>query len=176
MEPSTTLNWRQGFLAYWSIVWPGWILGVLVLFIGLGGPREDEMELRLIFLAPAFQIIFHSCQVLLLPRLLTKRFHTFRIALTRDDGDQKSKLQPIEVAWIALKLLVPQLAFLFVATAGLAAADSTLDERTILGVSALSKWLQLLAVGPLAVRYAIGANYPGFRLVVHPAPGAENAV
>ena len=106
--------------------------------------------------------------MLLLPRLLHKRYRTFRIALVRDDGDTSQLRQTSEVRKITVRLLGPQIAFLLAVSALVAWLEP--DFKALSGISSLTRWVHLFGVGPLSLRSAIDADYQSFRFLTHAVP------
>ena len=172
MFPSIKLNYWQWIAAFWSIAWPGFILGSLLLFFGYGGGIPEEKAGRVVYLILASNVIFFTGQVLCLPRLLRKKYRAFRVALVRGNGDTNPRLRPAEVGRVAFNLLWPQVAFVLAVTAVVTRPDSSLGEAKLRALSSLARWMQFLLIGPRSLRLALDAHYPAFRLVTHGPPSS----
>ena len=147
-------------------------MGSLLVFFGYGGGTAEEKAGRVFYLTLASNVVFFTGQVLCLPRLLRKKYRTFRVVLVRDNGDTNPRLQPAEVGRLSLRILWPQIAFVVAVTAVVTRPDSSLGEANLRALSSLARWMQFLLIGPLSLRLALDAHYPAFRLVTHGPPSS----
>ena len=107
--------------------------------------------------------VFFCFQAALTPRLVRKKYRSFRIYVVRVGGARSRRLTLRETVLVARCIWAPQVAFyfafgligMFVRKLGPEAANS---------INGLGIWLRFLAIGPFAIWFAVRAKYPGFRL------------
>lgn len=160
--PPIDLAWRQKLAAYWSVCWPS-LLVMFIVGVGLSSTWSlDQLSQHELLLSIASNSAFFVCQVLLVRRIVRKRFRTFEVRVLRDAEGDRPGLSGNEVAAIAVRLVWPQVAFLVAFSAVLWISQNANPEVIRLG--SLGLWLRVLVVGPCATSYAIQANHPRFRL------------
>jgi hypothetical protein len=159
--PKIDLAWRQKMAAFWSVYWPSGmvslaiILGITLPFSSVGLLRAEA--------APALNwagsLIALFGQGFFVRRLIRKRYRTFRIEVLRAAVLSSPALSTGESAQVALKIIWPQVATL--ALQFLAMLSLTGSARAIGSFLFLARFF---VVGPYAIAFALGSDYPGFRL------------
>jgi hypothetical protein len=161
--PTIVLAWRQRVAAFWLLAWPSWLISFVLLMALTTTWTAIGLRRRAELLAWASTLSFLICQGVFVPRMLRKKYASFRLEVQKD-GSTAATLTTAEVARVWLKVVWPQVAFLVavwlmqVSLAGRLSADTT---RLI---QALSLWGRILVVGLFGIYCAVPADYPGFRL------------
>lgn len=167
--PSWRINlaWRQQLAAFWAISWPALLASFVNTFlINAFIPFRNLMgDLRVLSITAG--VSFFAVQAMLVPRLVRKNYRTFRIVVARENEQESGDLSVGEALRVWLWILSPQLALLLITYLATGWYGSRLPPETIRSISSLSLWLRFLAVGPYSISMALGAKYPGFRLVAH---------
>ena len=161
------LAWRQKLAAFWSITWPSLLA---VLFVGTYLPPswtiEDLLEHGAI-LSLGLNGVGFLCQALLVPRLVRKRYKSFRIDVIRTEGASERRLDAREAARVAWQVFWPQAAFYLIASLAIEFVLEGFEVGSyeeMRRIGPLSGWVRFLIVGPFAIRTALRTQYPGFRL------------
>jgi hypothetical protein len=111
------------------------------------------------------QLTFFSVHALLVPRLVRKRYRSFRVAVLRDDGSSDRKLALHEVAPVAIQVVLPHVLFVLGASLFLFVWQSAhLNNEAAHGIESLLFIGRIFVVGPYAVHFALRGPYNGFRL------------
>ena len=116
------------------------------------------------FLGWTSALAFLLCQGILVPRMVRKRYRTFRLEVVRTDASRTGNLTVAEVARVWLKIIWPQIIFLVAAWVVQFSLGSRLSADTTRAISTLSLWGRILVVGPFGIYCAVPSKYPGFRL------------
>lgn len=167
-EPSETpgwkidLAWRQMLAAFWAISWPAYVAlsGSTLLWAVVAQPGDMKRHATMIGIVG--NIVFFLLQAILTPRLVRKRFRSFRVDVIRENGAQDREISTREAMRVWLWILGPQLAVMLVAWVLWYGAQMPADTLGSLGT--LFSWIQVLAAGPYGVGLAMRAKYNGFRL------------
>lgn len=146
--------WTQKLAASWSILWPAFFAVITMAYLV---PNRTAISLGG---AVAFLII----QALVIPRLVRKKYRSFRIYVVRNDGQKGRKLSMREAGLVSLWVLSPQLAIILLVSMLGWVLSSKLPPETIRSIGSLSLWLRVLWAGPYGIDLALRAKYPGFRL------------
>jgi hypothetical protein len=152
------LKWSQQLAAFWSILWPCWLLSFLLVAVFR---RVLEVTIAL----QVFLTVTHLVgQGILSFRLVRKNYRTFWIGVVRQGEPLKRDLGLPEMIRIWLQLVWPQIAFVVAVSVFLIWYKDRIPAETTRSLNSLSQWVFILVVGPAAIRWAMYANYPGFRL------------
>src|ERR1700677_2798578 len=81
-----SLNWGQWGAAFWSIFWPAYLGGVLLLICCLAYLPLDFLPAHNWVISWCSPILILSGQGLLISRLTRKNYRTFWIAVFRENG------------------------------------------------------------------------------------------
>jgi len=108
--------------------------------------------------------VFLIIQALLTPRLVRKKYRSFRVYVVRHDGQKDRKLSMREGALISLWILSPQIAVILLVSVLGWVLSSKLPPETIRSIGSLSLWVRVLWAGPYGIDLALRAQYADFRL------------
>jgi hypothetical protein len=136
----------------------------MLVFMTTSNWSLSELQERYAIVSVMAHLSFFLTQVLLIRRLVTKRYCCFRVTISRDDGASGQTLSFRESIRVALSVLWPQVVFLLVVSSFIHWQRSNLDERAVMGFSSVSLWSRFLFVGPYAVALALRKKYSAFRL------------
>src|SRR5882762_2356470 len=85
--PPIDLAWRQTLAAFWSITWPsGLAMFILLLALLSALPSDssvDDLAQYGLAINLAINLMFFLCQAVLIPRLVRKRYRSFRVDVLR---------------------------------------------------------------------------------------------
>ena len=124
----------------------------------------SELEGRMGLLRLLGNISYFVGQILLIPRLVRKRYRSFQIFVVRDDQLPRRSLSPSEILRIWFQVAWPQAVFLVGTFLALSLEVWNVSPETLQRFSSLELWLRILVVGPSAIGFAMRAHYKGFRL------------
>jgi hypothetical protein len=96
--------------------------------------------------------------------MVRKRYRSFRLEVLREDGSGGGTLTSAEAAWVWLKIIWPQVAFLVAVWLVQLLLASRLTVDTTRTISTLSLGGRILVVGPFGIHCAVPGDYRGFRL------------
>jgi hypothetical protein len=153
------LKWSQQLAAFWSILWPCWLLGVLLAAIFVRTTDGSMTGIQ-----GLLAVIHLLGQGILSFRLVRKDYRTFWIGVLREGEPLKRHLAFPENIRVWLQLIWPQLAFLVALSLFSLWTPGRVSPETVRSLNSLSQWVYILAIGPAAIRWAMYTNYPGFRL------------
>ncbi len=154
------MTWRQELAAFWSILWPCWVLSVL--FAAVLSRITAPTMTSAIRITQTFIVLFG--QGFLLFRLARKKYRTFWIGVLHQGEPLKQNLSFFEQSRVWLQLLWPQVAFQVIFALFTFWITDWVSGQTLRSVNSLSQPFYILVVGPAAIRWAMYANYRGFRL------------
>ena len=167
--PPIQLAWRQKLAAFWSIAWPSLLASMLLMFVLSGVLTSDKVETvdslgaRGEIAAVVSNLAFLVGQVILIPRLYRKRYRSFRVEISHEDG-ASNRLSAPEVMRVGIQLVWPQAVYMVLTAIAVASASAAMDPSAARGVVSLFFWMRFLLVGPYAIHFAIPKSYSGFRL------------
>lgn len=161
---ATELAWHQKLAAFWSILWPGWLLLGSFLFLVGGAWVRDDPSRRTSSLALPGVIAYLGGQSLFVWRLVRKKYRSFRIRVERADGAVDGQLSTVEALSVAIRIIAPQAMFLAAMWWLTPWLGKHLDTQALRDVESLQLWGRILVVGPYSMSFAVPASYRGFRL------------
>jgi hypothetical protein len=162
--PTITLAWRQRVAAFWLLAWPSWLISFVLLMVLTTGWTALGPRTHAEVLAWASALSFLLCQGIFVPRMLRKRYRSFRLEIVRKSGSGTPTLTTAEVARVWLRIVWPQVAFLVAVWFLQFSLADHLNADTIRVIPTLSLWGRILVVGPFGIYSAVPADYPEFRL------------
>jgi hypothetical protein len=157
------LTWAQKLAAFWSIAWPGFLASLLIVSVIASSWSVEQMEARAVWLSLAATVTYLAGQILLAPRLVKKRYRSFRIALERSNA-ASDKLSPQETLGVSVRIIVPQILFILAVSVLPNWLSDTIDSAQVRAIGSASLWARILIVGPYSLSFAVPAYYRGFRL------------
>lgn len=163
-ESMIDLTWRQKIAAFWSISWPCWLASFVLVSFVIGNKSRGELENESSSLGLVANIAFLVLRFLLIPRLVRKKYRSFRIFVVRGDDQPVRGLSANEAVRVWLQIVWPQVLFLAGTALMFSLESSTFSPATIQSLSSLGLWIRVLVIGPSAIQFAMRARYGGFRL------------
>jgi hypothetical protein len=162
--PATNLAWRQKMAAFWSILWPSATASLLVMLAVTAAFPLDRLDLE----APRFRfassILSVFCQVFFVPRLVRKKYSTFRVGVLRDGTISSAALSISEAVQVALRIIWPQAAVIALEVLVQVWFSGGPHRSAIRFVSPICYLARFFVVGPYALSFALRGDYRGFRL------------
>lgn len=162
--PTIALAWRQRVAAFWLLAWPSWLISFVLLMFLTTAWTVVGLRKHAELLAWASALSFLLCQAVFVPRMLRKRFRSFRLDVLRKDGSSSATLSASEIARVWWKIILPQIVFLLAVWLLQVLLRDRLSADTARTIPTLSLWCRVLAVGPFGIYCAVPADYPGFWL------------
>jgi hypothetical protein len=164
MEEPINLRWSQQLAASWSITWPCWFGSVISMSVATSPYSVDTLESNLLGVAAVAYLFFFLCQWALIFRLVRKNYRSFWVGVLREDERPMRKLTASEATRVWFQLTWPQLVFLAAAYLAFSLIGQNLESERARSLNSLGQLVRVLIVGPIAIRCAMYAKYPGFRL------------
>ena len=162
--PATDLAWRQKMAAFWSILWPSATVSVLLMLAITAAFPLDRLDLE----APRFRfassLLSVFCQIFFVPRLVRKKYSTFRIGVLRDGIMASPALSRSETVQVALRIIWPQAAVIALEVLVQVWFSDNPHRSAVRLVSPICYLARFFLVGPYALSFATRADYRGFRL------------
>lgn len=158
--PPIQLAWRQKVAAYWSIFWGPAIASFFLAIVLPFNSIEDHATV----ISWVAQLIFFLVQGMIVRRLITKKYSTFRIGLLREGKLVDPTLSAREAVQLAMRVALPQILFLLLIFAAASLLGKSADQSISKILPTISLWGRILAVGPYAVQHGINVKYRTFRL------------
>jgi hypothetical protein len=114
----------------------------------------DSLGARGEIAAVVSNLAFLVGQVILIPRLYRKRYRSFRVEISREDGASNG-LSAREVMRVGIRLVWRQAVYMVLTAIAAASASAAMDPQAARGVGSLFFWMRFLLIGPYAVHFAI---------------------
>jgi hypothetical protein len=163
------LRWAQKVAASWSIFWPSWIVSLAVAAFLLPADPGDQDLMRSFAVGTVLRMII---QGLLCRRLVRKNYQSFYVSLLREGDEEPSRrMLPEEQGRIGLQFLLPQLVLTFL----LGWFYLTVPAEIASSLNSLANFVVIFVINPAALSWAMGRNYPGFRLQAYQRKGRRNS-
>jgi hypothetical protein len=157
------LSWGQKLAAFWTIAWPAQLSSIFIaLAIGSGWTFEETH--RRVWMTVMAAVVYLSGLAVFVPRLVLKRYRSFRIAVERAGGMLGDRLSMREALEVALPVVALQALFLVALSAAFTLLGHAVNPQRLQEYQPLSVWGRILIVGPYSVRLAVAFRYQGFRL------------
>jgi len=109
-------------------------------------------------------LAFFLSQAVLVFRLVRKNYGSFWIGVVRRDEPPARKLSVPEAVRVWLQLCWPQVAFVVAVYLFISWVGSSVEPDKLQQLSSPVLLVRILVVGPIAIRLAMYAAYPNFRL------------
>jgi hypothetical protein len=162
--PAIDLAWRQKMAAFWSILWPSATISLLAMLAITAAFPLDQLDLE----APRFRfagsLLSVFCQTFFVPRLVRKKYSTFRVGVLRDGIISSPTLSRSETVQVALRIIWPQAALIALEVLLQVWFSSGPLRSAARFVSPICALARFFVVGPYALSFALRAGYRGFRL------------
>jgi hypothetical protein len=162
--PPIDLAWRQKVAAFWSITWPCWLASYVLISFLLARYSLTEAAGHLPMLSLISTLAFLLAQGVLVPRLVSKEYRSFRVVVVREDGQIGRRLSVYETLSVWLQIAWPQVVFLLGVFIVVSWPTYHFDEQAKKSINTLALWVRILVIGPSAVQIAMRGKYAGFRL------------
>ena len=163
-RPAINLAWKQKMAAFWSIWWPSATASLLVMLAITAARPLDLLELEASRIRFAGRILSVFCQVFFVPRLVRKKYSTFRVGVLRDGILSSPALSMSETVQVALRIIWPQAAVIALEVLVQIWFGSSPHRSAVRLVSPICYLARFFVVGPYALSFALRAHYRGFRL------------
>lgn len=105
-------------------------------------------------------------EAVLTPRLVRKKYRSFRLYAVREDGARSRRLSFGEMMHVWLWIAAPQIALVTALwlLRSVSIGGHRLSPDVQRSISSLAVWLRFLWVGPSGIALAVQAPYPRFKL------------
>jgi len=167
-ERANQFEVSQELAASWSIWWPCWVASFLLVAL-IPGVVLNETALKYLLQNTAVLVLTGNLIILVaqcvLPfRLVRKNYRSFWIGVLHEGEPLKRSFSLSEQARVSLQILWLHQAFLVAAFLFFFWITDRVPDETVRSLNSFAQLFRILVVGPAAIRWAIYANYPGFRL------------
>jgi hypothetical protein len=158
------LTWSQKLAAFWTVGWPAQVASFLVAF-GIAGVWDlQDLRKRTLWVGLAASVVYLIGLGRFAPRLVRKRYRSFRIAVERGNGATEHELSRREAFEVAVPLIALQALFVAALSVVYILLSHVVKAEQLRDLQSLALWGRVLVVGPYSVRWAIAFRYQGFHL------------
>ena len=164
--PEIDLAWRQKMAAFWSIWWPSATASLLLMMAITAAFPLDLLDLEVWRIRFAGSILSLVCQAFFVPRLVRKKYRTFRVGVLRDGILSSPALSMSETVQVALRIIWPQAAVIAIEVLVQIWLSGSPHRSAVQLVSPICYLARFFVVGPYALSFALRSDYRGFRLAV----------
>jgi hypothetical protein len=162
------LMWSQELAASWSIMWPCWVVSLFFVAVIPGLVLNITLLQHLVkdraVLALSANLIVVVGHGVFSFRLVRKNYRSFWIGVLHEGEPLKRGFSFLEQARVSLQILWLHVAYLVPASFFFMWITDRVPVETVQSLNSLGQLVRILVVGPAAIRWAIYANYSGFRL------------
>jgi hypothetical protein len=155
------LSWSQKLAAFWAITWPTLLTMMLGMAIVLQLLNAMQFKRSAVVTWALGSVVYFACQVFWIPRLVEKRFRSFRIFAAYADGTWPKFVPVRDSVPAAVCVVLPQMMFMGIASVVAYLIAHSLNAKTFQSINLAA--LRILVVSPYSISFAMSTNYPKFR-------------